>query len=80
MLALLAAAILTAVLIRTAADEPARRRRAEASELSALSLRLKRGAIDLDGAEDGAVLSRRAGLRELEEAFKAAVRRLRGVR
>lgn len=56
--------------VEAAARRPERQRRADEAKLQRLRLVLEGGRIDLDQAEDGAVLARRMGNPALEQSFK----------
>ena len=57
-------------LVGLAATGPGRRRARELARLIRLRSSLERGELDLEMAEDGAVLARRTGQSELEGKFK----------
>lgn len=57
-------------LVGLAATGPGRRRARELARLVRLERSMERGELDLEMAEDGAVLARRAGQSELEGKFK----------
>jgi len=64
-------------LVETAASRPARRRRADEARLRQLRRQLEEGRIDINQAEDGAVLARRAGNSALEQSFKKRIASLK---
>jgi len=68
----LAAAALTYGLLRAAVAEPARKRRSLARRLSGLAARSP-SSLSLDEAEDGLVISRRLGQKDLEARFRDRV-------
>jgi len=77
MLALVAALSVTGILVGLAATRQSRRRRLDEVQLRRLSEAARDGNITLDLAEDGAVVARRAGKRDLERVFKKEIEKLK---
>jgi hypothetical protein len=77
MLALVAAFSVTGILVGLATTRQSRRRKLDEVRLRRLRESARDGSITLDLAEDGAVIARRSGRRDLERTFKKEVEKLK---